>query len=100
MIIALLLAAQAAAPAGYTPAEEQALTATLVCQKRYFDSLPRRERRRRGEALIDESHAACAKEDAALRDLLRTRFDEAAAERALRMVRDTLRGGLLQYIRR
>jgi hypothetical protein len=100
MILALLLATHALQPEGFTPDEERAVQATLECQKRLFDSLPRRERRRRGEALVEESQAACSGEEAALRTLLRTRFSAQASEQLVRLVRDNVRGGMLRYIRR
>ena len=100
MILALVVAAHAVQPEGFTPDEERAVQATLGCQKRFLDSLPRRERRRRGEALIEESQAACSAEEAALRAVLRTRFSAQASDELVRLVRDSVRDGLLRYIRR
>lgn len=100
MIMALLLAAQAPQPEAYTPQEQRAVEATFVCWKRYLDSIPRRERRRRGEALLEYTYAACAGEEAALRALLRTRFNARSAEQLSQIVRSTTRDGMLRYIRR
>jgi hypothetical protein len=100
MILALLLAAQSVQPEGFTPHEERAVVAVLECEKRFIDSVARRDRRRRGEALIGESQAACAGEEAALRTVLRTRFNAQATDRVVRLVRDTVREDLLRYIRR
>jgi len=102
MIVAFLLlsAIQAAPPQGFTPAEQRAVVATMECQRDYLDSIPRRERRRGGEAVIEAAYAACAREEAALRALLATRFDARSVERALEMVRDGSREGMLRYIRR
>jgi hypothetical protein len=100
VIFALLFAAQAAQPAVYTPQEERAVMATMVCLKRHVDAVPRPARRKRGEALIEEAFAACAGEEAALRALLRRRFNERSTERAVAIVRDTSRNGMRRYIRR
>ena len=100
MILALLLAAQSPQPTGFTAEEQRALAATMECWKRHVDSVSRRERRQRGEALIEEAFSACGGEEAALRGLLRSRFNEQSTERALEMVRDTTRDGLRRYIRR
>jgi hypothetical protein len=72
----------------------------MFCLKRQVDAVPRRERRQRGEALIDEAFVACAAEEAALRALLRSRFDEPSTEQALELVRDSSRDGMRRYIRR
>jgi hypothetical protein len=97
MILALLLAIQSA---GYTPQEERAVIATMECLRRHVDGVPRRARRRQGEALIEQAFSACAGEEATLRALLRTRFSEQSAEQALAIFRDTTRDGMRRYIRR
>ena len=100
MIFALLLAVQSAQVAGYTPQEQRAVVATIECLKQHVDSVPRRERRERGDALIEEAFSACSGQEAALRALLRSRFNEQSTERALEIVRDTSRDGMRRYIRR
>ena len=100
MILALLLAVQAPEPAVFTPEEERAVMATMVCLRRHVDTVPHRERRQRGEALIEEAFSACAGEQAALRALLRARFNERSTEQALELVRNSSREGMRSYIRR
>ena len=100
MILALLLAAQTVQPEGLRAEEQRALGASLECQKRFLDSWPRRDRRRRGEALIEESQAACASQEAALRTVLRTRFNAQATDQVVRLIRATVREDMLRYIRR
>lgn len=100
MIIAFLLAVHAPQPAGFTPAEERAVLATMECQKRYLDAVPRRERRRRSQALIEEALGACPAEEAALRAALRTRFNAEAAEQMMQLIRNTTRDGMADYVRR
>ena len=100
MILALLWTVQTAQPAGYTPQEQRAVVATMECQRRHLQTVPGRERRQRGEALIEEAFSACAAEEAALRVLLRSRFNEQATEQALEIVREGSRDGMRSYIRR
>jgi hypothetical protein len=97
VILAFLLAVQAA---GYTPQEQRAVVASMECLKRNIDAVPRRARRRQGEALIDQAFRACAGEEAALRALLRSRFSEDSAERAVAIVRDASRDRMRRYIGR
>ena len=99
MIITLLLAMQAVQPDGFTPSEARAVTATMVCQMNFFDSAPRRERRRRGNALLEQSHRECAAEEAALRLTLRSRFNERNTEQVMQVVRGSVREQMLRYIR-
>ena len=98
--LALLLAAQTPQSVGFTPDEERAVMATFLCQKRYVDSVPRRERRRGGAALIEEAIGACANEEAALRAILRTHYNAESTDRVVQLVRDRTREGMLRYLRR
>jgi hypothetical protein len=100
VILALLLAGQSPEAAGFTPEEERAVQTTFECLKRHVDSVPRRERRQRGEALIDEAYGVCADEEAALRAVLRSRFNERSTDRAMEIVRTISRDGMRSYIRR
>ena len=100
MILALLLMAQSAQVEGYTPQEYQAVITTMECLKHHVDAAPRRERRRGGEALIEEALGACSDEQAALRARLRSRFNEQATEQVLEMVRGIVRDGMRGYLRR
>jgi hypothetical protein len=100
MMLAFLLAAQAAQPQGYTPDEQRAIQTVAECEKRYVDSVPERERRHRGKALIEDTFAACASEEAALRAAFRARFDAESAERLVQMVRGVAREGMRQYLAR
>lgn len=97
---AIALAIQTQAPEGYTPEEERAVATTMECLKGHVDTVPQRERRRRDEALIEEAFGVCTDEEAALRALLRSRFNEQSTERAIEIVRTVSRDGMRRYIRR
>ena len=100
ILAALLLAAQPTQSDGFTPDEGRAVMATFQCQKRYVDSVPRRERRRGGGALIEAAIEACASEEAALHAILRTRYNAQSADRVVQLVRERTREGMLRYLRR
>jgi len=100
MIAAMILAAAMPEPQGYTPEEAKAVLAIMMCEKSYLDSLPAAERHERGDALIDVASAKCGTEEEALRTLLKARFNPPSAERAMEIVRQTMRERLPAYIRR
>jgi hypothetical protein len=100
MIFALLLLAQSAQVEGFTPQEQRGVVAVMECLKRHVDTVPRRERRRRGEELIEEALSTCSGEVAAFRAVLRTRYNEQSTEWVLEMVRGISRDGMRRYVRR
>ena len=100
MIIALLLAAQAAQPQVFTPDEEKALMAVGQCQKRFIDSVAAEERRLKGGTLIDESYVACAAKEATLRTTFRAEYNAQATDRIMQLIRDSSRDTMLEYIKR